>query len=129
MTVQSRDQRRTLDDLLFVGFNSRVLALDRYSGEVVWQWKSPEGKGYVTLLLDGDRLIVSVVGYMYCLDPLYGAEVWKNPLRGTGTGVAAIVSMRGVATSQASAAAHHAAAAAAAAGAAAAGGAAAAAAS
>ena len=58
------------------------------------------------MLLDGDRLIVSVIGYMYCLDPLYGAEVWRNPLRGTGTGVACIASMRGAVSGQGSAAAH-----------------------
>jgi hypothetical protein len=28
--------------------------------------------GYVTLQLDGDRLIVSCSGYIYCLNPLTG---------------------------------------------------------
>ena len=49
---------RNLADLVFAGFNSRVLALDRYTGEVVWEWKSPKGtSSHVALLLDGDRLI------------------------------------------------------------------------
>src|SRR5262249_16942402 len=59
----------TIDQLVFVGLNGYALALDRTTGEIVWsndQMKS----GYVTLLLDGDRLIVSTNGYMYCLDPL-----------------------------------------------------------
>jgi outer membrane protein assembly factor BamB len=84
-----------MDKLIFVGFNSRVVALHRDTGELVWQWKSPKGSGYVTLLLDGDRLIVSVVGYTYCLDPATGNEVWSNALPGFGTGVASLASVRG----------------------------------
>lgn len=87
---------RELQDLVFVGFNSRVVALDRYTGELMWEWKSPEGSGFVSLMLDVDRLIVSVMGYTYCLDPIFGQEVWRNPLRGMGTGVACLTSVNGV---------------------------------
>ena len=95
-SLQSRRSTadRTLADLVFVGFNSRVLALDRYNGEVVWEWKSPEGKGYVTIVVDGDRLIVAVMGYIYCLDPLFGQEVWRNTLPKKGVGVTSIASSR-----------------------------------
>ena len=74
-----------LDDLVFVGLNGYALALHRDTGEIVWsnnQMKS----GYVTLLLDGDRLIVSTNGYIYCLNPYTGEIVWHNPLRGFGLG-------------------------------------------
>ncbi|MGA2065430.1 MAG: PQQ-binding-like beta-propeller repeat protein [Thermoguttaceae bacterium] len=84
-----------MNELIFVGFHSQVVALHRDSGELVWQWKSPKGSGYVTLLLDGDRLIVSVVGYMYCLDPATGSQLWFNELPGFGTGVASLASVRG----------------------------------
>lgn len=47
------------------------------------------------MLLDGDRLIVSVVGYMYCLDPATGNQLWFNELSGFGTGVASLASVRG----------------------------------
>jgi outer membrane protein assembly factor BamB len=86
---------RTIRDLVFAGFNRRVLALDRYTGEIVWKWKAPEGTGFVTVMLDGDRLIVSVNGYMYCLDPLFGQVVWNNPLKGLGVGVTSLTSVRG----------------------------------
>ena len=36
---------RTIGDLVFVGFNRWVVALDRYSGEIVWEWKSPKASG------------------------------------------------------------------------------------
>jgi outer membrane protein assembly factor BamB len=84
----------SINDLAFVGFNGHALALDRDTGEIVWsndQMKS----GYVSLLLDGDRLIVSTNGCLYCLDPLTGSIRWHNPRTGYGTGPAALVSVRG----------------------------------
>lgn len=96
MARSSGSAERTVEDLVYVGFNSRVVALDRYTGELVWSWKSPRGSGFVALLLDGDRLIASVNGYTYCLEPLFGQQVWGNPLRGMGVGVPSLASVRGV---------------------------------
>ena len=48
------------------------------------------------MLLDGDRLIVSVSGFMYCLDPLYGQLVWKNPLTCKRMGVTCLTSLPGL---------------------------------
>ena len=82
------------DHLIFVGLNGYALALNRDSGEIVWsndQMKS----GYVTLLLDGDRLIASTNGYIYCLDPATGDIRWHNPLKGYGMGApTALASVR-----------------------------------
>lgn len=86
---------RGIEQLVFVGLNGYALALDRDSGEIVWS-NDKMRSGYVTLLLDGDRLIVSTNGYMYCLDPLTGKIQWHNPLTGYGIGApTAITSMRG----------------------------------
>lgn len=83
-----------VDELIFVGFHSQVVALDRRTGTIVWQWKSHDGKGYVSLLLDGDRLIASVMGYTHCLDAATGKELWFNALKGLGVGVASLASAR-----------------------------------
>lgn len=83
-----------LEQLVFVGINGWVAALDRDSGEIVWKCNELKS-GFTTLLLDGDRLIVSTNGYVYCLDPQTGRVVWNNPLRGLGTGIAHLVSYRG----------------------------------
>ena len=91
---------RDVDSLVFVGFNSRIAALDRVTGEVVWKWKSSQGTGIPALLLDGDRLIVSVQGYTHCLDPASGDELWNNPLKGMGVGTPCLASARGNTTSQ-----------------------------
>src|SRR5438094_696720 len=71
-----------------------ALDLDRDTGEIVW-YNDQLKSGYVSLLLDGDRLIVSTNGYMFCLDPLTGQILWNNPLKGYGTGPASLVSVRG----------------------------------
>ena len=84
-----------VEDLIFVGLNGYAVAINRDTGEIVWsndQMKS----GYVTLLLDFDRLIVSTNGYIYCLDPLTGNIQWHNPLKGYGVGApTSLVSVRG----------------------------------
>ncbi len=49
----------------------------------------------MSLLLDGDRLMAGVSGYIYCLDPVYGQVVWENPLKGYGSALCTIVSVNG----------------------------------
>lgn len=83
------------ESLVYVGFNSRVVALDRTTGRLVWDWKSPKGSGFVAVLLDGDRLMVSVQGYTYCLDPNSGVELWSNPLSGMGVGIPCLTTAHG----------------------------------
>lgn len=92
-------------DLVFVGFNRRVAALQRESGEIVWEWKAPNGTSYVSLLLDGGMLIVSVDGYMHGLEAATGKQLWHNPMKGFGTGVAAMVSEKGMSSNPMTAAA------------------------
>lgn len=82
-------------DLLFVGFNRRIAALQRSDGELVWQWKAPRGTGYVALLLDGGTLFASVDGYTYALDPVTGDLLWTNTLSGLGTGVPCLATTTG----------------------------------
>jgi outer membrane protein assembly factor BamB len=84
-----------LQDLLFIGLNGYAVALHRETGEIVWS-NNEMRSGYVTLLLDGDRLIVATNGYLYCLDPLTGRILWHNPMKGYGVGApTSITSVRG----------------------------------
>ena len=84
-----------LDQLIFVGLNGYAVALDRDTGDVVWS-NDQMRSGYVTFLLDGDRLIVSTNGYIYCLDPLTGEILWHNPMKGYGVGTpTSLISVRG----------------------------------
>jgi len=90
-----------INDLIFTGFSNRVAALIRNTGDIVWQWRAPQGTQYTTLLLDGDVLIVSVDGYMYGLNAYSGDLLWANPMKGFGTGVASLVSVNGTTTNSA----------------------------
>jgi outer membrane protein assembly factor BamB len=84
-----------IEELIFVGLNGYAVALRRDSGEIVWS-NNEIKSGYVSLLLDGNRLIVSTNGYLYCLNPLTGQIMWHNPLKGYGMGApASLVSVRG----------------------------------
>lgn len=84
-----------IDQLIFIGLNGYVLALHRDSGEILWS-NDEMKSGYVTLLLDGDRLIVSTSGYIYCLEPGTGKILWHNPLKGYGQKApTSLVSTRG----------------------------------
>jgi outer membrane protein assembly factor BamB len=86
---------RRIEQLVFVGLNGYAVALDRDTGEIVWS-NNEMKSGYVTLLLDGDRLIVSTNGYLYCLDPLTGRIRWHNRMTGYGVGApTSLVSVRG----------------------------------
>ncbi|QDT93554.1 outer membrane protein assembly factor BamB family protein [Gimesia algae] len=77
-----------ITDLLFVSFNSRVVALNRDTGTLLWSWKSPKGRSnYLAILVDEEQLFVSIDGYTYCLDPITGREIWFNPLKGHGYGI------------------------------------------
>jgi outer membrane protein assembly factor BamB len=85
------------EDFVFVGLNGRVVALGRETGEMRWRWQASKAAGNVfgvTLLPDGDRLIVSAGGYIYCLDPASSEELWHNPLTGFGTGVTSLATLR-----------------------------------
>ena len=83
----------SIENLVFVGFNGRVAALDTDTGDMVWRWKAPSRVvGYVTLqLLGTTKLIAAIDGYIYCLDPMTGEPMWLNETKGFGTGVTSIV--------------------------------------
>ena len=99
----------SVEDLVFVGFNSRIAALDRATGDLVWDWKTPNGSGFVALLLEGDQLVVSVSGYTYALDPTTGETLWTNLLKGFGYGIPCLVSTSGTTLGHSAAAAEQAA--------------------
>ncbi len=91
-------QTLTTDDLLFVGFKDKVIAVDRADGSIVWKWKSPHGLGVVSMLPSGDRLFVSINGYTWALDPTNGSELWHQPFKGEGIGIATLATLRDGAT-------------------------------
>jgi outer membrane protein assembly factor BamB len=84
-----------IQDMVFIGLNGRVAALDRETGETVWQWRSPKGGGYVNLLVDRKLLIAAIGGYVYGLDAKTGEQFWFNEMKGYGLGVTSIATVDG----------------------------------
>ena len=91
-------QRKTIttDELVFVAFNSRVFAVDRADGAIIWRWKSTVAgaSGMPMLLPSDDRLIVSISGYTWALDLTDGRELWFQPFKGEGTGIPMLATAR-----------------------------------
>ncbi|HYG74550.1 MAG TPA: PQQ-binding-like beta-propeller repeat protein [Planctomycetota bacterium] len=82
-----------LEKLVFVAFNTYVVALDAATGQIAWRWEAPEyDTGEIALVLfDRERLIVSVDGYTWCLHPMTGDVIWSNLLEGMDCGRPALV--------------------------------------
>jgi outer membrane protein assembly factor BamB len=74
---------------LFIGIKGTVLALDRATGETVWETPL-KGSDFVNVALDGPELYAATRGEMYRLDPATGKILWNNGLKGKGWGLIAI---------------------------------------
>jgi len=73
---------------LYIGIKGTVLAIDRATGQVVWETAL---KGdFVNVILDGEELYAAAKGELYRLDPTTGKILWSNGLKGKGFGVIAI---------------------------------------
>lgn len=76
-------------DRVYVGAQGHVVALEGVSGREVWRTKV-RGRGFVTVGVQGERLLAATGGYLYCLDPVTGSIVWENGLKGLGLGIVSI---------------------------------------
>ncbi len=82
------------DFAIYVAFNGRVFAIDRRDGSVLWRWKVPKGGSFVTLLPDGDQVLVCSDGYLWALRAADGTPLWNQPFKGEGTGIPVLASPR-----------------------------------
>lgn len=71
--------------LVFIGTYGYVVALDVGTGQERWRLSLPStGYNLVTMIWDGDRLIVASYGKVMAIDAAEGAIVWRNELSGMG---------------------------------------------
>jgi hypothetical protein len=78
-----------ISNLAFVGIRGSVLALDINTGEQVWVARL-RGANFVNVVLQGDLVLASCDGEIFCLEPFTGQVRWHNPLKGYGLGLATI---------------------------------------
>jgi outer membrane protein assembly factor BamB len=76
-------------NLLFIGVKGSALALDRATGEIVWNTHL-SGSDFVYVTMADGALYASARGEMFCLDPPTGQIRWSNPLKGYGWGIVSI---------------------------------------
>lgn len=71
--------------ILFIGSSGYVKAVDRHTGEDLWQTSLP-GTGYktVTVLADGGWVYAGSKGYVFGLEATTGRIVWTNEMSGLG---------------------------------------------
>jgi outer membrane protein assembly factor BamB len=79
-------------DLIFLGLKSRVSALTKNDGRILWATvlDGGVGDGFVTLNCDGKFVYAHTKGKIHCLDYLSGQKLWTNELPGYGYGIASI---------------------------------------
>ena len=82
-------------DYLFAGTYGHVLALDKATGEAVWNTSLP-GTGYsvVSIVLADGNLFCASGGRVFALDPQTGDIVWENGLPGMGMGLVYLTTAR-----------------------------------
>ncbi len=76
-------------DLIFIGIKGSVVALYRDTGQPAWATRL-KGMDFVNVVLEGDKVLATACGEIFCLDALAGRLLWNNPLKGYGRGLATI---------------------------------------
>lgn len=79
-------------EIVLLGFNSQVVALDKRGGRILWSTPLGGilGDGFVSLNADDRHVYAYTKGQIYCLDLRSGRIVWNNELKGFGYGVGTI---------------------------------------
>ncbi len=85
-----------------MGLKWSDVALNRATGEQVWATRL-KGYDFVNVVVEDGKILASCYGEIFCLDPITGAALWHNPLKGFGVGLAAIATEHNVGSGNASA--------------------------
>jgi len=99
-------------DLVFIGIHGSVVAMDKETGKQVWMTRLKAGvfggaNGFVTLMVEADKVFAVNRGEMFCLDAASGNILWHDELSGMGYGLASIATRNNSANVAALAEEHH----------------------
>lgn len=78
-------------ELLHIGIKGTVVALERHTGQLVWESRL-KGSGFVNVTIEGDVILGATRGELWGLDPNDGRILWHNGLPGKGYGYVAFAS-------------------------------------
>jgi outer membrane protein assembly factor BamB len=79
---------------VYVGVKGNVIALDRATGEEIWSARL-KGSDFVNVVLDGDVVLATTKGEVFCLEAATGILRWQNELPGLGWGLVTIATASG----------------------------------
>ncbi|MFM2082045.1 MAG: hypothetical protein RL380_736 [Verrucomicrobiota bacterium] len=82
-------------ELVFIGIKGSVVAFNQETGRRVWERKLKGGGQFVSLLIQGDRVLAGTYGEIFCLDAQTGKILWSDGLSGYGYGLMSIASSTG----------------------------------
>lgn len=91
-------------DILYVGIDKHIIAIDAVTGTELWRRKLDHGGSLVTILVKGPCIFAASDGYVFCLDRYMGQVLWTNELKKLGWS-AVMMAVAGATTDQAGAAA------------------------
>lgn len=93
---------RARQSLVYIGIKAQVLAFDRKSGAEMWRTSLPvtyKSSGtLVNVVRDSEGLFASCGGELFALDPKTGGLLWRQPLKGLGTGLSTVATDLGSGT-------------------------------
>lgn len=69
-----------------IGVGSHAVCINLDTGEELWRTKL-KSSSFVTIQLDGPRVLAGAGGELFCLDAKSGMILWHNKLKGLGFGV------------------------------------------
>lgn len=81
-------------DLMYVGIAGHVVALDTRTGSERWRTRLKRSTALM-LTTDGEHILASGAGEVFCLDPTTGRILWRNPMKGLGLGTATLLGATG----------------------------------
>lgn len=84
---------------LFIFSNGRVAAIDKKSGDIIWEIKMKQYAGrsmsfsYGQIFAEDGKVYVGTSGMLFCLNAKDGSLLWKNDLKGWGYQFVALANM------------------------------------
>lgn len=76
--------------MMYIFSNGRVAAIDKKTGDIVWEiklkeyFKSAVRMFYGQISVENDKVFVGASGMLFCLNAKDGSLLWKNELKGWG---------------------------------------------
>lgn len=97
---------------LFILSGGRVAAINKKTGEIVWEVKLKEyvkgasSYSFGQINVEDNKIYIGTTGVLLCLNTKDGSLIWKNELKGWGYGFVSLANAGNEAASAAAAATH-----------------------